>query len=481
VVRRRPGLAVSLFLVAILGWSGCHDAPAKDPSCTGPDFDGAPLGVRCNQLVDPSGRTVLLHGFNAEARGLRDNDLGSGLMSDIAIPAFTADDPVQMRALGYNAMRLPINWSALEPTETGGFDEAMFDLVAATVDQCRQARVWVLLDIHQDGYSKFIGTDGAPDWAIYPPHPMKDFSDPNPNVSEPAQSAFATFFGDSGEHGAYLRMRFAALLARLAARFADDDAVIGFELYNEPIATDDELVAFDRQMIAAIRPVAPKKLIFFEPSAERNALDYANLGSGSLGAGTVYSPHVYTDVFTHPSGPLDKQQLTPSNQNARDEADSYNAPLVITEWGFGQTDPDFVHYARWQQELQEANRASSFFWVWKNYTTPGSGWSMFDIDPTDDVAHPRADAIAAMARVRLEAAAGTLQAVSYDVDQRVFQATFVGTRGIDAPNIIAIGATPNFATYDAYCDDKPVAHDAADPVSIPCSGPGTHTVRLVGR
>jgi endoglycosylceramidase len=462
---------------------GCHDHPAAPPAgCTSPELAGAPLGVHCNALVDQSGRTVLLHGVNAHVRKLRDNDLGNGLMSDIAVPPFTADDAKAIRAMGWNALRLPINWSALEPTETGGFDESMFDLIAATVEQCRQAHLWVILDLHQDGYSKFIGTDGAPAWAIIPPHPMKDFSDSDPNISAPARAAFATFFGDQGHNGTYLRQRFAAVLVHLATRFANDDAVLGFELFNEPLATDQQLVDFDLEMLAAVRPVAPKKLVFFEPSAIRNALDYANLGDGSIGAGTVYAPHVYSRVFTPATmAPLTKAALAHSNNHARDEADSYAAPLVITEWGFGEDSPDFANYVRYQQELQDANLASAFFWVWKNYAAPNMGWSLFDIDPKDDVMHPRSSAIAAISRVRAEAIAGTLQSVAYDADARVFTAVFAGSSAISAPNLVSIGAPPNFAAYDAFCDGRLVAHDAADPVAVACNGDGVHTLKLVAR
>ena len=35
--------------------------------------------------------------------------------------------------MGFNALRLPINWSALEPTESGGFAEAYLDTVEAAV------------------------------------------------------------------------------------------------------------------------------------------------------------------------------------------------------------------------------------------------------------------------------------------------------------------------------------------------------------
>src|SRR6202034_4216443 len=101
------------------------------------------------------------------------------------------------------------------------------------------------------------------------------------------------------------------------------------------IAGESALVAFDQQMIPAVRAAAPTKLVLFEPDAVRNEINMAPLGDGSLGAGTAYAPHVYTLAFTDPDETgVTEATYAPSNVNALHEAQSWDAPLVITEYGY---------------------------------------------------------------------------------------------------------------------------------------------------
>jgi endoglycosylceramidase len=330
----------------------------------------------------------------------------------------------------------------------------------------------VLIDIHQDDYSKFIGNDGAPLWAIQPPPTQITDGPASPNpLSQEVVSAYGTFFGDPNV-GAYLRTRFATMAAELAARFADDPAVIAFETYNEPLATDAQLLAFNQQVIAAIRAAAPNKLVFYEPSATFDEIGEASLGNGSLGAGTAYSPHVYTLAFTDPdTSGVTENTYAPANYNALEEAQSWQAPLVITEFGYPPASVNFVDWALWQGQLQDQVLASSFFWDWKDWGT----WGFFDFDdagtPTE-----RAYVVAAMTRPRLEAAAGQLTSVSYDPTLQALSVTFNGSAAVTAPNVVSIGAgaTVPAAQWMATCDGKSVATGGADPLSIPCAGPGGH-------
>ena len=478
-------LAVGLFALAGASCKSTAPAPtgADAGGCTSPEFAGAPLGVRCNALVDAQGRTVLLHGVNARVAGLFDITFDDGRLPLQVVSPFTADDAARMRALGFNALRLPLNWSAIEPTETGGFNETYLDKIAEVVGFCRAANVLVLLDLHQDAYSKEIGEDGAPLWAIVPPPTMK-LGGPLMGlqgyvVSQQVQSAYATFFGPSAD-GVRLRDRYTKMAARVLARFANDPSVIGLELMNEPFATDPQLHAFYRQMSTDLRVVAPKKLFFFEPPAIRNVFDKASIGDGAIAAGTVYAPHVYTLVFAGSDASRDmatKETLAPSNQSARDEADGFLAPLAITEYGYGP-DKNFARYIRWQSELQDEQRASSFFWLWKE--ADSGRWGFYDMDPGGQVGTERPAIVQAFARVRLEAVAGRLVSVGYDTDAKTFETTFIGDAATTGPNLVSLGAT-SFAGIEARCDGNVVPTDGKEPLAIPCAGPGTHTLRLTAK
>ncbi len=473
------------LLVACHGSAAPPSAQIDAGACTSPDFAGSPLGVHCNALVDAEGRTVLLHGVNARVSGIFDVTFTDGRAPVEAVPDFTQDDANGIRAVGFNALRLPLDWSGLEPTATGGFDDTYLDRVAAVVGDCAAAGLYVLLDFHQDAYSKEIGEDGAPLWAIVPPPtqllggPLTDLS--QRELSAQVQAAYETFFGQSSD-GMNLQSRFTAMASHVAARFATDPTVIGFELYNEPPAAQAALVALYDSMIEAMRAAAPTKLLFFEPSATRNILDRAPLGPGSLGAGTVYAPHVYTFVFTGDAmtlASITKDQLRPSNQSARAEADSWQAPLVVTEYGFGPSQPNFAQYVGWQNDLEDEVLASSFFWLWKEESQ--GAWGFFDVDPSTGAFTERQAVVAALSRVRLEAASGRLLQVAYDATNAQLSVQLVGDANVKAPNVISIAGAPGFAGYDATCDGAGVAHDASDPVSIPCGGPGVHTLVLRGR
>ena len=201
--------------------TGAADAGA----CTGPDFAGAPFGIHCNAIVDSDGRSVLLNGVNARVRGLFDVTFADGRVPLEEIPDFTEADAARMRSLGYDTLRLPLSWSGLEPTEDGGFNAAYMTRLAEVVDHCKKAGIFVFFSMHQDGYSKEIGQDGAPLWAIKPP-PTKLLEGPLVDLSERILSdqvgnAFGTFFGDSAD-GTYLRKRFGAMAAHVIGAFADN-------------------------------------------------------------------------------------------------------------------------------------------------------------------------------------------------------------------------------------------------------------------
>lgn len=473
-LRRLPRLLFHhLFLCVPLALPACGAAPAPAAPCDGETFAGSPAGIRCGRLADRDGRQLLLHGVNARIAGVFD-DVYRGQHVYGPIPPFTADDAAQMRAMGLNALRLPFQWSGVEPTENGGFDEAYIDRIAKVVDACRAAGLLVLLDSHQDLWSPATGDDGAPPWASLPAPPPRD---PDAAVRlGAAQACFNTFLGDSPD-GTRLRGRYGKMLAHVAARFAHDDAVLGVEIMNEPLAAYAPLERFHREMVAVLRPVLPDKLLFFEPPGIRNQIDSALPGAGSLGPGTVYAPHVYTGVFHPVKGALTKEALRPSNESARDEALGWQAPLVITEWGFGWDSPDYARFVEWQQELQDEYGAGNFYWVWKE--SDQGRWGFFDVDPMTFAAAPRPATIAAFARVRPEAIAGTVLSNTWDPARKALEVRFRGAPDRGAANRVTPGATAGFDRWRATCDDKPVADsNRGDLSALPCGGDGEHVLRV---
>lgn len=470
------------FLVlALVSLTGCSSSAAKPRStapCSEPRAKGAPFGVQCGQLVDAEGRVVFLRGVNARVRGVFDVSFDDGRQPLEPIPAFDASDARQMRDFGFDALRLPIDWSGIEPTEKGGFDQAYLDRVAGAVDAAASAGLYVLLDLHQDAYSKEIGEDGAPLWAIQPP-PTKLLGGPltdlgQRRLSKQVTDAFDTFFGDSAK-GAELRKRFVAMAVHVIERFKDNPHVIGLEIFNEPETDDAGIARLNDAAYQAIRQAAPDKLYLFEPPATRNLTDQASLPTAPLGPMTAYAPHVYTYAFTSAPADLQKQDLRRSNENARHEADAWHAPLVITEWGF---DPGLAvagNYVTWQSELQEEYQASSFFWVWKE-ESQGS-WGCFDHDAASGTWTARKGLEKALARVRPARVAGWPESYAFDRATGKFEMKFRADPTVTAPHLIAIArmlGKPLEVTCDGAAAHYTADHDV---LSVQCGqGDSAHHV-----
>ena len=72
---------------------------------------------------------------------------------------------------GFNMVRLTLYWEAIEP-EPEVYDQTYLSKVGKMVEQASKRGIYVLLDMHQDLYSRWlhgdVSGDGAPYWALHP-------------------------------------------------------------------------------------------------------------------------------------------------------------------------------------------------------------------------------------------------------------------------------------------------------------------------
>ena len=104
-------------------------------------------------IFDELGRQVLLRGVNL-------NSLGDYYQASPQLPPVFELQPeffAEMAAQGFNVVRLLLSWSALEP-ERDRIDTAYLDRVRAAVDAAAANGVYVVLDMHQEAWGKFIAT-----------------------------------------------------------------------------------------------------------------------------------------------------------------------------------------------------------------------------------------------------------------------------------------------------------------------------------
>jgi hypothetical protein len=481
------------------GLDGAALAVARGPSeapCGEPAFAADRVSTQCAQFVDERGRVLFFHGVNARVEGIFDVTFDDGRAPLEAIPALTLEDAQAMRAMGFNALRLPLSWSALEPTKDGGISQTYLDRVQSTVALAARAGVRTLLDMHQDAYSKEIGEDGAPLWAILPA-PPKLLGGPLTDlgarrISIPVLSAFGTLFADTPD-GVELRRRFALAVAAVATRFAPGDArhaasdgVLGIEIINEPITNPTGLAALRSVVTEAVRAADPGRLVFFEPDVLRSTGDKAPLSDQPAAPGSIYSPHVYTLAFGGTDADhqaMTKETLRASNANARAEADSWGAPLAITEFGYAPDGIQADGYLRWQTELQDEYQASGFFWLWKE-ESQGS-WGLFDFDASTGGWAVRDHVRQALSRVTPEAVAGWPTHFGYDQGARRFDLAFKGDRSITAPSRLYVPSAADFtASFSVTCDGTPALapRDATSGiVEVKCGGSGDHVIVLAAK
>ncbi len=108
------------------------------------------------QIVDGSGRKVLLRGFNDAALVSYPNN---------PPPPLDEMDATLMQQAGVDVVRLGIDWSQLEP-ERGHINQVYLDRVAEAVSMMNRHGLYVILDMHfRLGWSPRFGYSGAPGWA----------------------------------------------------------------------------------------------------------------------------------------------------------------------------------------------------------------------------------------------------------------------------------------------------------------------------
>lgn len=181
------------------------------------------------RFVDDKGRERIFCGVNAVDK----SDYAPGAQT---FP-LTPEDLRQFRAHGINLIRLGFTWAKLEPSP-GRYNEEYLDSVSALLDLCAKNEIYVFLDMHQDLFSPVTNGDGAPKWATltdgHKIHPTRFVWAEDYFWGKACHSAFDHFWANTSVGGVGLQDRFAACWAHIAERLGGKEAVIGFDLFNEP-------------------------------------------------------------------------------------------------------------------------------------------------------------------------------------------------------------------------------------------------------
>ncbi len=480
-IRLTPPPAASPPASAVLPWLHVEHRPGERP-----------------YIADDQHRVVILHG--ATPAGLLEFGPGTSPLFPVEpsayeggrcpqnlgksrYPPLCESDLVAMAALGFNVVRLPISWSVLEP-ERGRFNAALLDRIAQIVDWARALRMYVIIDMHQNGFSHYVGSgtnvnlesnSGAPRWAtITDGVPSRVFGQ-NREINPAVFQATTNFWYDrDGIQDEYI-----AAIAQIARRFKDDSSVAGFGVYNEPWigwnlppGFDDLLLfPFYRRVIDAITGVHDglpcwsgffmpavcgyrdlgvrdrQHLIFLDTGLMREVTDLpTHLGLPvSSYPNVVLALHAYTHEYTPDK--LFLGQTVPNTtypwggydqgwDSAEQEATAMDLALFLEEFG---TNPHFDAYIL-KSDLREAekHRVGYTFWTWKENGDQNS-WGIFDAPglKTDSAGCMRAARERMLAAVYPRASADSHLRFRYDPDTGAFSLAASGRSG-DAPTIVYI-------------------------------------------
>ena len=332
-------------------------------------------------IVTSDGRQVLLRGVNV-------NQLGDYWQQSPQLAPtipLTEDDFAQIHALGMDVVRLIVHWSKLEP-QRGRFDDPYVDQIRQAVGWARKHGIYVVLDMHQDAWGKYIasppseqclpgfshqqGWDGAPAWATLTdglPTCRFQIREIAPAVAQAWQSFYADRDGIESE--------LVKTWAHLARAFATDPTVAGYDLLNEPNpgygpGAEDAttLGLYYSRVIAAIRAAESAArggfhhIVFFEPGALWSAFATDATPPPALvdDPSAVFAPHLYAESLTFEPVSVE-QGFELADVTARE----YGTTVWSGEWGwFGDPASDAPKIARYAEE-EDAHLWGGAWWDWK--------------------------------------------------------------------------------------------------------------------
>jgi endoglucanase len=247
---------------------------AQGREIVGPD--GAPLrlkGIGLGNWLLPEGYMFLFHKGATSPRQIQElfaelvgPDEARDFWAKFRDAWVTRDDIRFLKRVGFDSVRVPFNYRLLTPEDQPGTWLAEgFARLDDAVAWSRAEGLWVVLDLHgaPGGQTGRNIDDG---WG----HPWLF-------ESEESQA------------------RTVAIWRKLAERYRDEPAVLGYDLLNEPLpngyeALNPRLEPLYRRLVAAIREVDPNHLIFL--GGARWDTDFSVFGS-PFDPNLAYTFHKY--------------------------------------------------------------------------------------------------------------------------------------------------------------------------------------------
>ncbi len=368
-----------LFAATFVFIISCKKDPkSQDETPVTPSNQAVLTAKRGNDagIYDREGRFVILRGVNY-------NVLGDYWHANPSIPATAQHHEEQFRIMasyGFNCIRLLFSWSALEP-ERGQHNQAYIQNLARVIEDAKKYGIYVMLDLHQDAYSKYIfstpedncernqkGWDGAPLWATYTDGQSVCSNDGSREGVPAVYYAWQNLWDNRDGIQDNLIASWKVLIAALGHH----ENVIGYDLINEPSLgysslqdQQKKLSGFYSRLIKAIRETEKQhqqteKIAFFEPAVTHAGQQIPAVVGANFTAdqNIVFAPHNYFEVITQLL--TVEQGFTLYNTLAQ----SYQTACFIGEWGvYSEPSVGKDKMKRFAQQ-EDHYRMGSTFWQW---------------------------------------------------------------------------------------------------------------------
>jgi endoglycosylceramidase len=463
------------WLVALALSAALPSAAAGEPA-----LPVGPLHPAGRWIEDATGRVIIVHGLELSRK-----------TPPYFPPAasFTADDVANIEKWGFDAVRLAWFWKGLEPAR-GQIDRDYLNQLLSDSMLLADHHVFTLLEAHQDGYNETVGGAGFPDWATITDKTWAPLeSVPGVGIFDlQAARAFDHLYANTDG----IADAFARAWKALAAAFAVNPMMLGYDLFNEPgpgsqwetCANPAGCPAFDLatlepledKLAAAVRSADPRTIAFYEPNI------YFDVGTPSWlrtpprasgPAGFAFHDYCLAGLIGQPDH--ESQSTGYPICQAEDEWVFANAMRTSTVMGvpplfdeFGDTQ-DLSQIAR-VTKLADQNLTGWLYWSYKDWVDdPGGAGSGPLFDDSDDNGTLRQAKLSLLSQPYPLATAGIPTAESFDGNEDTFTFTYVPSHRISAPTVVFTaplhyphgytvavrGATVESAPNAAYLELKP--------------------------
>ncbi len=238
----------------------------------------------------------------------------------------------EMAHLGFNSVRIPVNYRALQ-------NQQGWSYLDQVLNWCDRYKVYAIIDLHAvpGGQSK---------------EPTADPADKKALVWDSSEDKSSTI----------------DLWRQIATRYRSRNIVAGYDLINEPVAPSGEsLVEFYGSIIQAIRKVDPQHMIILE--GNKMAADLS-VFTRPLCDNQVYSFHMYNWL---------RDQRAEKIAQYKQISQAQNVPLWVGE--FGANTYDMIASTKQMFDDPQNGISGWAYWPWKKAPNKYPGLVM--IQPPD--------------------------------------------------------------------------------------------------